>query len=64
MTKISKAKMLIKEHGKEYALNYYNSKIADLVKIYDPRNFSHVCEMAALETVVNFINEYENTTGN
>ncbi|GEM_PF-3280696 len=62
MTKIKKAKELIKEHGKPYAKEYFNQKLIDLMQVYDKENFSHVCEVAGLETVLNFIEQFDEET--
>lgn len=59
MTKIKKAKELIKEHGKDFARDHFNTRLTELMKVYDPNNFQHICEIAGLETALEYIENYK-----
>ena len=59
MTKIQKAKELIESNGKDHAIKYFQDKLDSVNEVYNPQIFSHVCELSALKTVIEFIKNYK-----
>ena len=59
VTVIDKAKELIKEVGKEKAIEYFEERIK---KLTPPKDFGEICKIAGAETAIDFINKHSQDT--
>ena len=55
MTVIDKAIELVKKHGKEYAIKYFEDRIIDQKQQY--KGFELLCQISGSETAIRYIKE-------
>ncbi len=61
ITVIGKAKQLIENHGKDFAIKFFQDRIE---AIGEPKNFQDICNISGNKTAIDFINNQPNTEQN